>query len=137
MSNKQPTKKNVTNELNNLGYSYEQEISIDFVLGMVSNCFMNLLLMTGQDAMVVRKYIDEYNDLKGKELSTMVEHMYKTIKENKIDHPIGKQAHLEIAMKSLQAVINKIEIHFSKMLNISGLVDTDGSLIIAKDKKPS
>lgn len=136
MNNKQPAKQKIANELNNLEYNYEQEISIDFVLGMVSNCFMNLLIMTGQDAKVVRKYIDEYNDLKGKELSTSIEHMYETIKKRKIDHPVGKQAHLEIAMKSLQAVMSKIEIHFGKMLNISGLVDTDGSLIIA-NKKPS
>ena len=70
-------------------------------------------------------------------LIVVIVYLYETIKKRKIDHPIGKQAHVEIAMRSLQAVINKIEIHFGKMLNISGLVDTDGSLIIAKDKKPS
>lgn len=141
MDNKQPTSKNLANELNNLEYNYEQEMTIDFTLNLCVNCFINLLLITGQNAkQVIEGYIKGWSESKTKELEITIDHMYKAIKEKKIDYPIGKQAHLEHAMKSLQVVLDKVEMNFSHILNTSGLVSMDGSpmpIILDSDKKPS
>ena len=137
------TKNELVDELNNLEYNYEKEILIEFMMSLLINTFTNLLSMTDENPKsVVRAYLDDWIDAKGKDLTVSVDNMYKAIKEKGMNHPIGHQHHLQSAHKALQLVKSRLEYSFGHVLNASDIVGADGShlkLVVDKDsdKKPS
>lgn len=136
---KKVNKAQLIDELNNLEYNYEKEFISEFTLNLVANCFVNLLLITGQDAeKVIKEYIDDWRNFREKGLVVEVDNMYEAIKERKLQHTVGKQAHLEHAMKALNVAMESIELNFN---NITSSVTTKSGIEIVSDiskiRKPS
>jgi hypothetical protein len=133
---KKINKTDAVEQLNNLQYNYSVETQADFSLNIAVNCFINLLLITGQDVgSVVKEYMDKWKSGKENEMQLSIRQMYETIKKNKIEHPISESAHLEFARKGLEDTMKKLNTYFGHVLKTSGLVDLGGNPLMNVNNK--